>query len=1137
MTINNTDIVLYQAQDNTDNANGGGSRTSTIVPDGRTNNLFPDISRLDTTNGDLALRKVFPTINTNNRDIYFGAHAIITETPADPNVSSLLYYTGNPIDVRSEAQEAIEGYRQISNEADFFLFTNVLAGSRTITFILENTNGPAIGETYALREGGTTEYIRVQSVTNERVTIPRVSGTVSRTRYVVVSEQPLVNSFTGATTADGVRPTTTFNTEISPTARYYGTTTLDVDGTTGANSISVANVTQQLVPSSRQQSQLSSVTPFQTTSYIVASDDTRSKNFTYPSNAVTVEFNDVILPGSVVVGTATDNGMGELVNDGIVVGQIDYAAGTMTPVPSISRNVTYSSGASFSDVDRYTAFTEINALSNVVIINAPTIPVNSTIVIEYLSEGVWRTISGNPDGSIGQQGGDGTAIVLDDGDTTATINVSTTNTPDVGSIVICRYCSQAYLTNVSSEVTNTQLVFDLEHDVIDPDNFSMEVFTSGGGSRTVLNFSSSALTQSANNASFRLDPYQGRVIATPTSATFRARYTIVEFNYNYSSDSQYTDVINNPIVGTGSNGVVTITQTTETSYEAAEIELQIDYQGDNSSSPVTETLYYRDGAFFMDGVSTAVGTIGGTSPGHIVLTPPNVNRRVPTGGVPSNTDSVNKFRIISVTAVRYRTAAPASYPLSVATGDLNGLDNYEIHSYIGARLFGNFAFSATATADDYRVIDGNVFDSNNVQVGQVDVTRGLIQFNPTNDMSNDINQRMTVYSAFTQYQPNQFGLTRAVWRTNGAPVVDGSFNFQSTRDGGNTVLLTTAGPGGALTGGGVVAGSSNITLSSGAVLTLFSTLTPIVPDSISYNATVESAIPLDPTIIGINPVRIPQDGRVPIFNVGSVAVIFETMTTSISGTPTAGQTVNIGRTGQAYIEVVDSNGQRLAYDQYTADRSAGTVTFTNPLSLIDRNGDALTGPYTINDRFEDMSLISSVDVNGTLGLASPLSRNYTANETKVASALVWGDIGAAVPIVFSQQTFDVWSNERTTDAIPAQYDTINNPIQVVNNSSFTGRWAAIFTSTTTVDIREERLGVVATNLPITSDITVNNPVTGQAYFTIPSGGWGSGWVTSNVLRFNTQAGGESMWITRTVQVGSLSVEQDDIQVEIRGDSN
>ena len=95
----------------------------------------------------------------------------------------------------------------------------------------------------------------------------------------------------------------------------------------------------------------------------------------------------------------------------------------------------------------------------------------------------------------------------------------------------------------------------------------------------------------------------------------------------------------------------------------------------------------------------------------------------------------------------------------------------------------------------------------------------------------------------------------------------------------------------------------------------------------------------------------------------------------------------------------------------------------------------------------------------------------------------------------------------------------------------------MFTSNTTVNVISETLGTILEGVGIDADIAPINPATGNPYFTIPSGGWGGGWTTSNVLRFNTTSGAENMWVIRSVQSGALTEQTDSIDIEIRGDVN
>ncbi|OED43099.1 hypothetical protein ACH42_11040 [Endozoicomonas sp. (ex Bugula neritina AB1)] len=126
MAINDTDVKLFESQRLTDEDDGGGRVTGTEVIDGNINNLYRDISRIDRTVGDMALRKAFVGVSTDNNDAYLGSHIILTEAPKDENVSVLLFNTDDQIDVRKDARDKIEAFVIPSTAASFELLGNQL---------------------------------------------------------------------------------------------------------------------------------------------------------------------------------------------------------------------------------------------------------------------------------------------------------------------------------------------------------------------------------------------------------------------------------------------------------------------------------------------------------------------------------------------------------------------------------------------------------------------------------------------------------------------------------------------------------------------------------------------------------------------------------------------------------------------------------------------------------------------------------------------------------------------------------------------------------------------------------------------------------------------------------------------------
>ncbi|MFZ5466586.1 MAG: hypothetical protein ACOZAI_04925 [Pseudomonadota bacterium] len=304
----------------------------------------------------------------------------------------------------------------------------------------------------------------------------------------------------------------------------------------------------------------------------------------------------------------------------------------------------------------------------------------------------------------------------------------------------------------------------------------------------------------------------------------------------------------------------------------------------------------------------------------------------------------------------------------------------------------------------------------------------------------------------------------------------------------------------------------------------------VLADSIRYAAVAYSYIPLDKEILGVDPVRLPSDGRVPIFRVGDVAVLHHTGNASI-GTLTVPQTIDVGRTRLSRVWLFDEGNADASVPttQYTADLDAGTVTLTSAAGLV--------GPIRIEHRIEDMALISDAQINGQLTFTRPITHDYPALTTGVSSALVIGDLQSRATKPFDQATWTgVWSDDLIGSATTAEYNSTTYPIVVDNQGAITERWALIFDNTTTVRVVGESVGQIAT-LSIANEIAPINPNTNAPYFRINPLGWGAGWAAGNVLRFNTIGSNYPVWIARTIQQGPASGDTDGFRIQIRGDAD
>lgn len=304
----------------------------------------------------------------------------------------------------------------------------------------------------------------------------------------------------------------------------------------------------------------------------------------------------------------------------------------------------------------------------------------------------------------------------------------------------------------------------------------------------------------------------------------------------------------------------------------------------------------------------------------------------------------------------------------------------------------------------------------------------------------------------------------------------------------------------------------------------------VYPDSIRYNAVGFTYLPLSASILGLDPVRLPSDGRVPIFRMSDVVVIHNTQTVAFPTGAGVGAMLDVGRDRLSYIKVYDANGQPLDPNMYNVDLDDGIVTLKSNFVL-----GALTEPLRAEHRIEDMAVVTDVQINGRLSLNRPLTHAFPANSSYASSALVITDMQARAYGKFSQESWtNAWSDAIIGNPILAQYNDVQYPITVSNRGSAEEKWAIIFTSNTAFRVVGKSLGQIATG-DINSDCAPVNPATNTPYFTIQALGWGGGWSAGNVLRFNTAGANYPIWMARTVLQGPATALNDSFQMQLRGD--
>lgn len=418
---------------------------------------------------------------------------------------------------------------------------------------------------------------------------------------------------------------------------------------------------------------------------------------------------------------------------------------------------------------------------------------------------------------------------------------------------------------------------------------------------------------------------------------------------------------------------------------------------------------------------------------------------------------------------------------------------------------------------------------------------------------------VTIVSMATRYA--EIGVSGVMFRTPGAPLREGSFTLRATTMSGEQ-LIADVDINGNISGDRI---KGKIDWRSGLARVAFGALVTaagheaepwynpdlidgdgklwqpveVDPGSVVFGTVIYRSIPVDPMLIGIDPVRLPNDGRVVGYNPGTLAVVSHTQLTVVAA-PVAGATLDLGRDRIGFIEILDAAKKPVESVWYTLDLDAGTLTWSNPLNLS-----GYTLPITIRDRIQDVALIADIEITGQITLATPVTHNYPTG-TIVSNALLWTDVQSRVTNVFSQQTYQagVWSDERVGNPTSAAYNTVVYPIEVSNESAIDERWALVFRTTSTVDVIGETWGQVLTGVSIAEDIAPVNPITvtaenpaGKPFFTIRKEGWGGGWASGNVLRHNTISATRAPWLARVVTPGEITVANDAVRANVYGNAH
>ena len=1185
MPILEGDIKLLKSQVMNDVDEGGGRATGNEIADGASNSIFTDISELDRTYGRVNLRKFFVNVDTANVDSYFGANIIIADPPDDPKVSCTLFTTNDGFDTRKEAQGRLESYVVAGPLAGMRLYGDQLIGQKVILLYQRVDQPlPEVGAVFVLAmETGVTysQFVRISKVESSLENFVDGQGEYTRRVLTLTITDALRFKFLGEeplriiTEANNVNTARVRRTSVADTARYYGTTTITEESALGALTAKAESIFSALVPSSTLETPIVLGDIFNKSPVVVAGV---SRQVTWASNASTG--GKLYVTGSIAPKTLTissgavdaynpksDDGKGNIVlPDGeTVVGTVDYLSGVLSPDStksfawSATPTATYTHGASFGQ-PAFTVSKEINLATRGSVFSDTMIPTPSagTLTFDFMSQGKWYRLVDNGDGEmVGDEPSVGTGTV---NYVTGAVLITIGALPDVDTSVIYSWGSS--VDNFVRVTENTQLFSQVAvaGSVAVQPRTAIVTYTKAGVLKTLTDVATAGVLEGDGETgiieyrvkdsiwglSHAVDPvtlitiFGVRDEGTDITVSFKNLATS-EFSSSHSMSSasasslsftlaqtnikphtlslawsvEYTYLDTSNLTAFGTPAIATANLT------ASDDGLgNIKLTSKNANNVICGTINYATGEVTINSGASIFMPVGVWVVDGLKSTPYGTPVRVYTGSqlqtfsfnfAAGTTFDVKFLKEIASPPTVTQTYTPPLSFLLAPTAQESIMPNsvaFKVHKSTSG--YHNYVERSGVLYRDPNPINGAA-----TAVGTVDLTTGRVNFTayPTDVRVED---PVEVMSCLTEREGRS--MLDLTFRTAGAPIRLASLYLQATATD-STLLRGNANTEGDITGDMI----GKVNSINGIVYAAFSK--PAKPDTVKYNAVVQSTLPLDAGILGLDPVRLPSDGRVPIFRTGEVAVVHHTATT-LAQTVTNAEVVTLPRTRLSKVVVRGANGSVISTG-YTADLDAGTVTFTNVAGY--------SQPITITHRIEDSALVVDTQISGRLRFSRPLTHTFPAGSF-ISSALIIGDMKARVPILFDQATWvsNAWADSIMSSPATATFNDVLTPITVTNGGAITERWIVRFTNTTSFEVIGEHVGVIAVGNTSTNCSPVN-PASSEPYFNIPALGWGSGWAAGNILRFNTIGASFPVWVSRTIQQGPATTENDSFTVLVRGD--
>ncbi|CAN7474731.1 hypothetical protein [Variovorax paradoxus] len=966
---------------------------------------------------------------------------------------------------------------------------------------------------------------------------------------------------------------------VADAARFYGVSRLAVNVKTGDLSAVVERIDTQLVPSSTTEIPITDTSAAGSATALVPSGAgtvSLATGVAFGPNSIIVLGNPAY-PGTLSVstsaGTLTDDG-GRLKLGGATIGTVNYLGGSMTfasDAPAITGNKTITfrpAGAPIELADSASvAVTLENRRINYPVTILPP-PAPGAMRVSYRAGGNWYELQDDSGGRL--RGGDssvGTGTVdYITGTTLPTLGAL----PDVGSEVIFQWAGKANYRDRSGTLAAAPSII-LQLDSQAAQSSTITVDWNDGAVRHATDNGSGALVGDATGP---VSYASGTITVKPATVPASA----VPFTVGYSHGDPLTKAF--PAPARNADGSVTLNLgRTNIAPRSVAIDWNLVLQSmhgipadqwvppnfastktvtDDGSGSLRDALGVSFGiVVYATGVATlfpeAITTVAvpqwSVNPLGVlgtVLSPnlPGAFRNTLTGYAYVPLAATLPFDSTAQVNVNFRVVGDGTTKTQAFNQPRLSIPLLPTYSEAGVPGSVNFTFGGKTYFDRA----GALYTDLDPATGAATLAGAYDYATNVASLSNwpaSASSAVVVNSLLTSLdgQPVEY----VVFRTPVAPVAPNTMQLLATKLAGGSVNATADGSGfisgpGVLgtfdysTGVGKVRFGSWVTAAGNESEIWYKAEAvgtdgkiwkpaPVFAQTIRYNAVGYTTLPVDATMLGLDPVRLPADGRVPIFRKGGLVVISNTKRMPAAAVAN-GQILDTGRVRLSRVRVIGGDGKTIETG-YTRNLDAGRVVFADVSSYVQ--------PVVVEHSIEDLLTLSDVQINGRLSFASRVSHDYTAGDSYVSSCLRAGDLKARVSLLFGQMSWvgGLWSDSLNGPASDAKYNDIDFPLIVTNKGAFTERWRIQFTTTTTYNIVGEHLGQIVTGQSINEDCSPMNTAAGAPYMTIRAAGFKTGWIPGNVIRFNTIATTFPFNVIRTVQMGAETVLDDSFELVVR----